>query len=301
MKKRSVSFAVLLLCMFSLVHAGPNKIVTTTPDMKSIAEMIGGDKVSVTSIATGYQNPHFVDPKPSYIIGLSKANLFVTVGLDLETGWSPQLLTSSRNNKIQKGSPGYVDASEGVNLYQVPTAANRGEGDIHIYGNPHYWLDPLNGKIIARNIANGLERVDPSNRSAYETNLKTFDDKIDMKMKEWLTKMAPYKGTKIIAYHNEWVYFETRFGLHIVDFMEPKPGIPPTPSQLVKVIKEVKANAIKVIISSPYFTTSSSEVVTKQTGTKTLTLATSVGAFDPIKNYFDLFDYDVTQLIAALK
>ena len=301
MKKRSVSFTVLLLCIFSFAHAGAIKVVTTTTDMKSIAEFIGGDKVSVTSIATGYQNPHFVDPKPSYIIGLSKANLFVTVGLDLETGWSPQLLTSSRNNKIQKGSPGYVDASEGVTLYQVPTAANRGEGDIHIYGNPHYWLDPLNGKIIARNIANGLERVDPSNKSAYETNLKTFDDKIDAKMKEWLTKMAPYKGTKIIAYHNEWVYFETRFGLHIVDFMEPKPGIPPTPSQLVKVIKEVKANAIKVIISSPYFTTSSSDVVTKQTGAKTLTLATSTGAFDSIKNYFDLFDYDVTQLIAALK
>jgi zinc/manganese transport system substrate-binding protein len=301
MKKRSASFTVVLLCIFSFVQAGAIKVVTTTTDMRSIAEMIGGDKVLVTSIATGYQNPHFVDPKPSYIIGLSKANLFVTVGLDLETGWSPQLLTSSRNNKIQKGSPGYVDASEGVNLYQVPTAANRGEGDIHIYGNPHYWLDPLNGKIIARNIANGLERVDPSNRSAYETNLKTFDDKIDVKMKEWLTKMAPYKGTKIIAYHNEWVYFETRFGLHIVDFMEPKPGIPPTPSQLVKVIKEVKANTIKVIISSPYFTTSSSDVVTKQTGAKTLTLATSTGAFDSIKNYFDLFDYDVAQLIAALK
>jgi zinc/manganese transport system substrate-binding protein len=301
MKKRSASFTVVLLCIFSFVQAGAIKVVTTTTDMRSIAEMIGGDKVLVTSIATGYQNPHFVDPKPSYIIGLSKANFFVTVGLDLETGWSPQLLTSSRNNKIQKGSPGYVDASEGVNLYQVPTAANRGEGDIHIYGNPHYWLDPLNGKIIARNIANGLERVDPSNRSAYETNLKTFDDKIDVKMKEWLTKMAPYKGTKIIAYHNEWVYFETRFGLHIVDFMEPKPGIPPTPSQLVKVIKEVKANTIKVIISSPYFTTSSSDVVTKQTGAKTLTLATSTGAFDSIKNYFDLFDYDVAQLIAALK
>jgi ABC-type Zn uptake system ZnuABC Zn-binding protein ZnuA len=255
----------------------------------------------VSSIATGYQNPHFVDPKPSYIIGLSKADLFVTVGLDLETGWSPQLVSSSRNNKIQKGSQGYVDASEGVTLYQVPTAANRAEGDIHIYGNPHYWLDPMNGKIIARNIANGLERVDPSNKTTYEANLKTFDDKIDAKMREWLTKMASFRGAKIIAYHNEWVYFEKRFGLQIVDFMEPKPGIPPTPSQMVKVINEVKANGIKVIISSPYFTTSSSDVVAKQTGVKELTLATSTGAFDAIKNYFDLFDYDINQLAAALK
>ena len=281
--------------------AGTVKVVTTLTDLKSITELIGGNKVSVTSIATGYQNPHFVDPKPSYIISLSNADLFVTVGLDLETGWSPQLLSSSRNTKIQKGAAGYVDASEGVGLLQVPTSANRAEGDIHIYGNPHYWLDPLNGKVIARNIANGLERIDPSNKSTYETNLQAFYKNIDTKMQEWQAKMAPFKGTKIIAYHNEWVYFEKRFGLQIVDFMEPKPGIPPTPSQLVKVINEVKSNNIKVIISSPYFTTSSSDVVVKQTGAKAVTLATSVGAFAPVKNYFDVFDYDIAQLTAALK
>lgn len=301
MFKKSVLFFLFIAGFISLAEAGTIKVVTTLPDLKSITEFVGGNKVSVTSIATGYQNPHFVDPKPSYIIGLSNADLFVTVGLDLEIGWSPQLLASSRNSKIQKGSPGYVDASENIPLLQVPTSVNRAAGDIHIYGNPHYWLDPMNGKIIARNIADGLERIDPSNKNFYETNLKNFDNQIDAKMKEWLTKMAPYKGTRLIAYHNEWVYFETRFGLKIVDFMEPKPGIPPTPSQLVKVINEIKANNIKVIISSPYFTTSSSDVVAKQTGAKELTLATSVGAFPPIKNYFDLFDYDINQLISALK
>jgi len=300
MKKISI-LSLFFFCISFFSFADTIKIVTTTSDMKSIAEFVGGNKVSVTSIATGYQNPHFVDPKPSYIISLTKANLFVTVGLDLETGWSPQLLSSSRNTKIQKGSSGYVDASEGVNLLQVPIAANRAEGDIHIYGNPHYWLDPLNGKIIARNIANGLERVDPSNKSFYEANLVSFNNKIDLKLKEWQGKMAAYKGSKIIAYHNEWVYFETRFGLQIVDFMEPKPGIPPTPSQLVKVIKEVTANKIKVIISSPYFTTSSSDVVSKQTGVKELTMATSVGAFDSVKDYFGLFDYNIDNLITALK
>jgi len=301
MKNKLTFFLISSIGILTTVHAGTIKVVTTTTDLKSITELIGGEKVSVSSIATGYQNPHFVDPKPSYIIGLSKADLFVTVGLDLEIGWSPQLLTSSRNTKIQKGSAGYVDASEGVGLLQVPTSANRAEGDIHIFGNPHYWLDPLNGKIIARNIANGLERVDPSNKSTYENNLQAFNNNIDAKMKDWLAKMAPFKGSKIIAYHNEWVYFETRFGLKIVDFMEPKPGIPPTPSQLVKVINEVKANNIKVIISSPYFTTSSSDVVSKQTGVKELTLATSTGAFPAIKNYFDVFDYDINQLIAVLK
>jgi len=300
MKKILMLTAMFIAGLLS-VNAVPIKVVTTITDLKSIAELIGGNKVSVMSIATGYQNPHFVDPKPSYIINLSKADLFVTVGLDLETGWSPQLLSSSRNNKIQKGAAGYVDASAGVTLYQVPSSSNRAEGDIHIYGNPHYWLDPMNGKVIARNIANGLERVDPANKATYEANFQAFISNIDTKMKEWQTKMAPFRGSKVIAYHNEWVYFETRFGLQIVDFMEPKPGIPPSPSQLVKVIKEIKANNIKVIISSPYFTTSSSDVVSKQTGAKKLTLATSVGAFDPIKTYFDLFDYNINQLTAVLK
>lgn len=299
--KKIFSIFSLSLVAISFTSAAPIKVVTTTTDLKSIAELIGGDKVSVQSIATGYQNPHFVDPKPSFIISLSNASLFVTVGLDLETGWSPQLLTSSRNKKIQKGSPGYVDASEGVTLFQVPSSVNRGEGDIHIYGNPHYWMDPLNGKVIARNIANGLERIDPANKAFYESNLQTFFIKIDQKLKEWQSKMAPFKGSKVIAYHNEWVYFEKRFGLEIVDFMEPKPGIPPSPSQLVKVIKEVTANKIKVIISSPYFTTSSSDVVARQTGVKELTLAPSVAAFGTIKNYFDLFDYNIDQLVTALK
>ena len=299
--KKVLCISLLWLSVLSSAKAGTIKVVTTTPDMKSITEMIGGNKVSVISIATGYQNPHFVDPKPSYIISLSNADLFVTVGLDLETGWSPQLLTSARNSKIQKGSPGYVDASESVGLLQVPSSSNRGEGDIHIYGNPHYWLDPLNGKVIGRNIANGLERLDPANKTFYETNLFTFFSKIDARMKEWQAKMAPFRGAKIIAYHNEWVYFEKRFGLEIVDFMEPKPGIPPTPSQLVKVINEIKSNNIKVIISSPYFSTSSSDVVAKQTGVKVVTMATSTGAFPTVKTYFDVFDYDIAQITAALK
>jgi zinc/manganese transport system substrate-binding protein len=293
---------ILLFCIgASAVNAKKIIVVTTTSDLKSITEFIGADKVEVSSIATGFQNPHFVDPKPSYIIKLSKADVFVTVGLDLETGWSPQLLSSSRNPKIQRGSNGYVDASIGVTLLQVPSSINRGEGDIHIYGNPHYWLDPINGKQIAKNICDGLEKISPENKSIFEANLKAFDTKIDLKLKEWTMKMAPYKGAKLIAYHNEWCYFEQRFGLTIVDFMEPKPGIPPTPTQLVKIISEVKSNAIKVIISSPYFTTSSSDVVSKQTGAKTIVLGTSVGAFDGIKDYFDLFDYNIDKLIQGLK
>ncbi|MGD0753815.1 MAG: metal ABC transporter substrate-binding protein [Bacteroidales bacterium] len=295
--KLKIVCILLAFIATSRINATKITVVTTTADLKSITELIGKDKVDVSSIATGYQNPHFVDPKPSYIIKLSKADMFVTVGLDLETGWSPQLLSSSRNLKIQKGSNGYVDASVGVTLMQVPSSINRGEGDIHIYGNPHYWLDPVNGKQIAKNICDGLEKISPENKDFFEANLKAFDDKIDLKLKEWTLKMAPYKGVKIIAYHNEWCYFEQRFGIIIVDFMEPKPGIPPTPTQLVKIISEVKSNAIKVIISSPYFTTSSSDVVSKQTGAKIIVLGTSVGAFDSIIDYFALFDYNIDKLI----
>ena len=293
---------ILFCCIgMSAVYAVKINVVTTTPDLKSITELIGNDKVDVTSIATGFQNPHFVDPKPSFIIKLSKADMFVTVGLDLETGWSPQLLSSSRNPKIQKGSEGYVDASIGVTLLQVPSSINRAEGDIHIYGNPHYWMDPINGKQIAKNICDALEKISPENKALFEANLTAFNNKIDLKLKEWEVKMAPFKGSKIIAYHNEWCYFEQRFGLIILDFLEPKPGIPPTPTQLVKIISEVKNNNIKVVITSPYFTTSSSDVVTSQTGAKTIVLGTSVGAFDSIKDYFDLFDYNIDKLIQGFR
>ncbi len=301
MKAKYLFLIALQMLLLPLVRGSVIHVVTTTQDLRSITEWIGGDKVDVFGIATGFQNPHFVDPKPSYIIKLSGADLFVTLGLDLESGWSPSLLASSRNGKIQKGSAGYVDASIGVSLMQVPSSINRAEGDIHLYGNPHYWLDPLNGKIIARNICSGLSRVSPEHKAIFEANLKSFNEQIDIRLKTWNTLMAPFHGSKVIAYHNEWCYFENRFGLQIVDFLEPKPGIPPTPSQLVKIIKEVKDNHIRVIITSPYFTSSSSDVVTKQTGAKTVVLATSVGAFDPVKTYFDLFDYNIRLLAGALK
>ncbi|MBI1807261.1 MAG: zinc ABC transporter substrate-binding protein [Ignavibacteria bacterium] len=297
----SLIIILLIVSVFSLYADSKIKVVTTLPDLKSITEEIGGDKVDVFAIATGYQNPHFVDPKPSYILKLAKADLFVTVGLDLETGWVPPLLNSARNAKIQKGSEGYIDASTNVPLLQVPSSVNRAEGDIHIYGNPHFWIDPVRGKQIAENIFQGLVKASPDNQNYFQTNLKTFNDRIDTKTKEWITRMAPYKGSKIIAYHNEWPYFEERFGLKIVDFLEPKPGIPPSPNQLVKVIGEIKRENIKVIISSPYFTTESADLVARQTGAKVVVLATSVGAEEHIKTFFDLFDYNVNKLVEAFK
>jgi zinc/manganese transport system substrate-binding protein len=296
-----VMLSALLILSQPLQGKDKLRVVTSLTDLKSITELVGGDKVDVFAIATGFQNPHFVDPKPSYILKLSKADMFVTIGLDLETGWVPPLLNSARNSSILQGAAGYVDASVNVPLLQVPSSVNRGEGDIHIYGNPHYWLDPAIGKVMAQNIYAGLVRVDPDDEKYFSENLKKFNEKIDAKIKEWSGRMLPFKGTKIIAYHNEWVYFEQRFGLKIVDFLEPKPGIPPSPSQLAKVINEMKRDNMKIIITSPYFTAESADLVARNAGGKVVTLATSVGADESIKTYLDLFDYNVAKMVEALK
>lgn len=292
---------LLFLVGFSSIASAQVKVVTTLPDLASITQYVGGDHVDVFSIAKGYQNPHFVDPKPSYIVKLSRADMFVTVGLDLEKGWAPQLVESSRNRDIQRGSIGYVDASEGIGLLQVPQTVSPEEGDIHIYGNPHYWLDPIRGKKIAENIYNHLVELSPENSETFAKNLEAFKNKIDEKMSEWKAKMKPYVGTKIIAYHNEWVYFEEQFGLEIVDFLEPKPGIPPTPSQLVSVINKVKSQDIPVLINSPYFSSKSPDVVARNTGIELVPLSTMTGGYDEISNYIDLFDYNINTLVKALE
>lgn len=301
MKKITTLLLALLFVMISDTAFAQIQVVTTLPDLASITRYVGGDKVDVFAIAKGYQNPHFVDPKPSYIVKLSRAEMFVTVGLDLETGWAPQLVQSSRNSKIQRGNPGYVDASEGISLLQVPSSTSREEGDIHIYGNPHYWLDPVRGKQVAENIYNHLVEISPELEAAFSKNLEEFKQKIDQKLVKWQDKIAPYKGTKIIAYHNEWVYFEERFGLEIADFLEPKPGIPPTPSQLVNVINKVKSQNIPVLINSPYFSSKSPEVVARNTGIQLVKLSTMTGGYEEIENYIDLFDYNINTLIEALE
>lgn len=297
------SLLTLLLCLVAgagLTHA-QLRVVTTLPDLASITRHVGGEHVDVFSIGKGYQNPHFVDPKPSFIVRLSRADMFVQVGLDLEVGWAPSLLESSRNADIQRGSAGYLDASEGIDLKQVPTQVSREEGDIHIYGNPHYWLDPIRGKQVAENIYNTLVNLDPENEADYAANLEDFKQRIDEKMSEWQSMMEPYKGTKIIAYHNEWVYFEERFGLEIAGFLEPKPGIPPTPSQLVKIINLVSSQGINVIINSPYFSNDSPRVVMRNTDTQLVQLSTMTGGYEEIEDYFDLFDYNIGKLVEAFE
>ncbi|MCB0720011.1 MAG: zinc ABC transporter substrate-binding protein [Bacteroidetes bacterium] len=299
MKRILVMAAIALLVIPTADAQKKVSVVTTLPDLAWIAETVGGDRVDAFAIATGYQDPHFVDPKPSYIVKLSRADMFVTVGLDLEAGWVPPLLNSARNDKILKGAPGYVDASVNIPLLEVPTSVSREQGDIHAYGNPHYWMDPENGKIIARNIRDGLVRLRPQDAAYFDANLQKFETELSEHIKGWEEKMSPFKNTKVIAYHNQWPYFEQHIGLDIVDFLEPKPGIPPTPSQLAKIIGLMKAQDIHVIIIAPYYRPDSAELVARRTDAQVVTLASSVGAFKDIKSYYDLFDYNVDHLIQA--
>lgn len=280
------------------------RVVTSIPDLMDIASHVGGERVEVFAIAKGYQDPHFVDAKPSYIIKLQKADVFVQVGLDLEIGWVPSLLEGSRNKQVLWGGSGYVDASRGISLLQVPRgdpAKLRAEGDIHIFGNPHFWLDPLNGKIIADNIAAGLTKVSPENESYFQQNLIAFKQKIDESIKQWLRQMQPYQGIEIFAYHNSWPYFEQRFGFKIAGFIEPKPGIAPSPKYLVKVINKMKNKNIKIIIIEPYFPKKSAELVAEHTGAVLVELAPEVGGQPGVDGYFKVFDFNINKLIEAFR
>lgn len=292
--------AVLLLVPSS-ANAQRLDVVTTLPDLAWIAEYLGGDHVDAFAIAAGYQDPHFVDPKPSYIVRLSRADIFILAGLDLESGWVPSLLNSARNDAILRGGPGYVDASANVRLLEVPTTVSREQGDIHAYGNPHYWLDPTNAKFIARNIADGLIRQLPGQVDAIEANLARFNEELDGRIEDWQARMQPYQGRKIVAYHNTWPYLEAFLGIDIVDFLEPKPGIPPTPSQLAKIIDLVSRDGIGVIIITPYYRPNSAQLVARETGAAVLALASSVGAFREVDTYFDVFDYNIDRLIDAFQ
>ncbi|MGH8005050.1 MAG: metal ABC transporter substrate-binding protein [Limisphaerales bacterium] len=292
--KKTIFGLIFLLVLPSTLTAKV-KVVTTLPDLAALVSAVGGDRVEVTSIAKGYQDPHFVDPKPSYILKLQSAELLFKVGLGLEV-WLDPLVIGARNSKLK-----VVDCSRGVPLLEVPSSVDRSMGDIHAYGNPHIWLDPANGKIILDTIAAVLARSDPSNASFYEVNRLAYGKKLDSALTVWEAKLKPYASTKVITYHNSWPYFTERFGLVRAGYLEPKPGIPPSPSHLNKLIDEMKREKIKFILMEPYFSEKDPNLVARETGAKVLALASSVGAFKGIGDYVAMFDYDVKLLAQALK
>jgi len=277
-------------------------VVTTTSDLASIVAEVGGDKVSVQSLARGYQDPHFVEAKPSFVVRLNKAELLVVVGRDLEIGWLSALITQSRNPRIQPGADGYFDASLTAKILDMPEGQlTRAMGDVHPLGNPHYWLDPENGRRIAKALQAKLAQKDPANAAYYAQRTADFERRLGEAQQRWKSLMAPYKGLKVITYHRSWTNFADAFGIDVIGYVEPKPGIPPTPQHTLDVIQAMRAQQIKLILVEPYFDSKTPNSIAAQTGGKVVVLPPSVGGLPEAADYLKLFETDVNMLIAAIK
>jgi ABC-type Zn uptake system ZnuABC Zn-binding protein ZnuA len=275
-------------------------IVTATTDLAALAQEIGGDRITVESIARGYQDPHFVEAKPSFLLKLRKADLLVIVGLQLEIGWLQPLITQSGNPRIQVGASGYFDASRFAQILEIPTGiVTRAEGDVHPLGNPHYWLEPGNGLRIAKGIADKLSGMRPNDAAYFAQRYEAFRQRLEQEDKKWLAEMQPYRGRKVVTYHRSWPNFAEHFGLNVVGYVEPRPGIPPGPRHTLELIQQMRRDAIKVILVEPYFDLKTPNAVARETGAQVVVLMPSVGGEKEITDYFKLFDYDIARLKQA--
>jgi zinc/manganese transport system substrate-binding protein len=300
--RRAVVAVVLLLAATPALAQGRLNVVTATEDLASIAREVGGDRIEVEAIARGYQDPHFVEAKPSFILRLQRADLLVVVGRDLEIGWLPPLIQQSRNSKIQVGANGYLDASLRARILDIPQGQiTRAMGDVHPLGNPHYWLDPENGKVIARAIFEKLAQLRPADRALFEQRLNDFNGRVDAAEKRWLATMAPYKGVKVATYHRSFTNFADRFGLDVIGYVEPRPGIPPSPQHTLDLINEMKQQNVKLVLVEPYFDLRTPNSVGRGTGAEVLVMPPSVGGVKEVTDYFKLFDYNINLLITALR
>ncbi|HVH58191.1 MAG TPA: metal ABC transporter substrate-binding protein [Vicinamibacterales bacterium] len=303
MKKWMTIALALALSLATAVRAGAQtKVVTTTEDLASLVKEIGGEKVSVESLARGYQDPHFVEAKPSFVIKLHSADLLAVVGRELEVAWLPPLITQSRNSKVAPGGPGYLDASETVKILDIPTGQiTRAMGDVHPQGNPHYWLDPGNGRRIAKAIEGKLGQLSPKDAAFFAQRYADFDRRLTEAEGRWKAALAPYKGAKIVTYHRSWPNFADAFGLDVVGYVEPKPGIPPSPAHTLTLMEEMKRQGIKLILVEPYFDMKTPNAIGRDTGAKVLVMTPSVGGVKEASDYIKLFDYDINLLVSTLK
>jgi zinc/manganese transport system substrate-binding protein len=294
--------AAVILSAAPARAAGALKVVATTEDLASIAREVAGDKATVESLSRGYQDPHFVEAKPSFVLKLNKADLLIAVGRELETGWLPPLVTQARNAKIQPGGAGYLDASLKARILEIPTGQiTRAMGDVHPSGNPHYWLDPENGKAIAKAVEQKLAALDPGNAGYYAQRYAGFQKRLAEAQARWTALMAPYKGTKVVTYHRSWPNFTERFGLDVIGYVEPKPGIPPSPRHTIDLIQEMKRQNVKLILVEPYFDLKTPNSIARETGGRVVVLPPSVGGEKEITDYVKLFDYDLKLLVDAIK
>ena len=303
MKRTLLALALTLLAGNTVAAHAKLNVITSTSDLASLTREIGGDRVDVTAVARGYQDPHFVEAKPSYLLLLRKADLLEVIGLDLELAWLPSLIDQSRNPRIRPGSAGYLDVSRGVEILDRPTGpVNRSMGDVHPLGNPHYWLDPANAVRIAIQIQKKLAELRPADAAYFAGRLNDFKQRMNAADKRWRAQLAPYRGAKIVTYHNSWPNFMRRYGLDVVGYVEPKPGVPPSPSHTFDLIRKMKEQSVKVIVMEPYFDHKTPQSVADRTGAKLVVLYPSVGgAKSGTDDYFQLFDTNIATLIGALK
>jgi zinc/manganese transport system substrate-binding protein len=298
MKRLLITVALLLGVMAAQAKLN---VVTTLPDFGSIAESIGGDKIKVTSIARGAEDPHFVDARPSFIRVLNQADVLIEGGADLEIGWLPPLVNGARNKKIVGDAPGHVILSRGLTLLGVPNApVDRSQGDVHPGGNPHYWLDPANAKPMAARLAEVFSQLDAANASHYAANLKQFNTALDAKLVAWTKQLEPFKGTKVVTYHKSFDYLLKRFGFELAGTLEPRPGLEPSPTHISGLIPRMKSEGVKLVIIETFRPRRTPERVANDAGAKLLVLPSSVGGVPQAKDYFGLLDHDVAQVAKAL-
>ncbi len=297
---RFVSLAAVLLVLSLLPSSAAAKklnVVTATTDMAALAQEVGGDRITVESIARGYQDPHFVEAKPSFLLKLRQADLLVVVGLQLEIGWLPPLITQSGNPRIQVGAAGYLDASQFAEILEIPTGVvTRAMGDVHPLGNPHYWLDPDNGRRVARGIAGKLAELDPADQAYFEQRFQDFDKRLTAAEQKWDAEMLPYHGKKVVTYHNSFTNFAKHFHLEVIGYVEPRPGIPPTPTHTIELIGLMKRQDCKLVLVEPYFDLKTPNSIGSATGAMVMVYLPSVGGEKQVTNYFELFDYDIDLL-----
>src|ERR1051326_7940980 len=297
---KKILLPMFALALASIAQAKLN-VVATTPDLGAIAKEVGGDQIELTTLAKPTEDPHFVDAKPSFIVKLNHADVVVEGGAELEIGWLPALLDQSRDEKMMMGAPRHNSLAKNVHLVGAPTTLDRSRGDIHAAGNPHYIIAPSNAKIVAQNIADGFAVNDPKNADAYRANLKKFDDEIEAKLVEWHKALDPFKGQSVVAYHDSWPYFAKEFGLKIDLFLEPKPGIPPTPAHLADVILRMKQDHTHVIIVDPYLNRKTAETVARNTGATVVDVSQFPGGVKGSEGgYIPLLDSVVGAIAKAL-
>jgi zinc/manganese transport system substrate-binding protein len=286
----------------SWAEARKLNVVTATTDMAALAQEVGGDRITVESIAKGYQDPHFVEAKPSFLLKLRNADLLITVGLQLEIGWLPPLITQCGNAKIQVGANGYLDASQFAEILDIPSGTvTRAMGDVHPLGNPHYWLDPDNGRRVAKGIAAKLGELDPADSSYFQERFQDFDKRLTAADQKWKAEMNPFRGRKVVTYHNSFPNFAKHFGLNVIGYVEPRPGIPPTPSHTIELIGLMKRENCKVILVEPYFDLKTPDSIGRETGGQVVQYLPSVGGEKDVTDYFKLFDYDIALLTKAFQ